>query len=199
MRLVSATDPSALDNALAVLRAGGIVVHATETCYGIACDIANADAIAKLFAIKHRPVAQPVSGLFASVDQAKQYVEWTARADELAAKHLPGPLTLILPLLQNSRLFPTPAGGTTLGVRISSHSLAQQLVESFGSPLTTTSANIHGEPNPYNAQAILDRFSSEEHQPDLLLDAGTLPHVPPSTVVDVSAEGTTRRQGGIAV
>ncbi len=98
----------AIADALTVLQNGGVVAHATETCYGLACDLSNPDAVTKLFAIKQRPESQPVSALFASVDEAKKYVEWNDRAEELAAQYLPGPLTLILPLRSDSpkKLFP---------------------------------------------------------------------------------------------
>jgi len=86
-----------IDAAIATLKAGGIVMHATETCYGIACDLTNPDAVKKLFAIKKRPEQQPVSALFSSIESAKLYVDFSDRALELAQKYLPGPLTLVLP------------------------------------------------------------------------------------------------------
>jgi L-threonylcarbamoyladenylate synthase len=198
--------PSALAEALAVLRQGGIVAHATETCYGLACDMSNADAVAKLFAIKQRPVTQPVSALFASVKQAKQYVQWNERAASLAAEHLPGPLTLILPLRSDASTslcvvpndqFPIP-NFQTLGIRISSHPSAQALVEGYGSPISTTSANIHGLPNPYSVEDILTQFANAPFQPDLILDNGPLPHTPPSTVIDITQEeDRTVRKGDV--
>lgn len=199
--------PATIAEALRVLRAGGVVCHATETCYGLACDLTNPAAVAKLFAIKKRPHAQPVSALFSSVDDAKGYVEWTERAEELAAKYLPGPLTLILPMRQDPphALYPIPAGNEeraneqrTLGIRVSSHPLARELAEGFRSPLSTTSANIHSELNPYDAQSILARFEDEDDRPDLIIDSGTLPPVPPSTVMDLTKNGNILREGDLA-
>ena len=60
--------------------------------------LTNPDAIRKLFAIKHRPADQPVSALFPDVDEAKKWVEWNDEASASRKNHLPGPLTLILPL-----------------------------------------------------------------------------------------------------
>ncbi|MDO8649468.1 MAG: L-threonylcarbamoyladenylate synthase [Candidatus Peregrinibacteria bacterium] len=182
-------DEAGLHAALDVLERGGIVAHATETCYGLACDIANPDAVALLFSVKRRPLDQPVSALFPSIAEAKRYVEWPAQAEALA-KNLPGPLTLILHLRTDSPhpLFPTPNGGATIGVRVSSHPVAQALVERFGRPLTTTSANIHGNPSPYSEEEILEQYSAREPSPDLLLSSGTLPHILPSTVVNIAGE-----------
>lgn len=197
MHLLPAT---AINEAVAVLKAGGVIAHATETCYGLACDLGNPDAVSKLFDIKQRPRTQPVSALFASVEQAKEYVEWNEEAERLAALHLPGPLTLILPLKVSA---PTPlhaiAEGvsTTIGVRISPNPVAVALVTALGRPISTTSANIHGEKNPYSAQVIMERFARETHQPDIVLDSGELAVVPPSTIMDLASGGDTRRQGNL--
>ena len=75
MKIVDASDDG-IQKALEVLRAGGVVAHATETCYGLACDLGNAEAVEKLFAIKKRPDAQPVSALLASIEQAQKYTQW---------------------------------------------------------------------------------------------------------------------------
>src|SRR5262245_56720739 len=109
MRLLPVS-AGALQEALSLLQNGGVVAHATETCYGLACDLRNPDAVTRLFVIKRRPLTQPVSALFASVEDAKRYVEWNDRAEELARTYLPGPLTLILPLRPDApaRLFPMP-------------------------------------------------------------------------------------------
>ena len=84
----------------------------------------------------------------------------------------------------------------SVGVRVSSHPLAQQLVADFGSPLSTTSANLHGQPNPYSAEDILSQFAQANHQPDLILDSETLPEVPPSKVVSLlsSQQAVLREQ-----
>ncbi len=189
MRILSA-DGDWLEVALEVIRSGGVVAHATETCYGLACDIGNQQAVARLFRVKRRPENQPVSALFTSISHAQRYVEWPQRAAELAGKYLPGPLTLVLPLLgaEMRRIFPMPKGGKTIGVRISPHPVARMLAEAYGEPLTTTSANIHGEPNPYSVSEILRQFEMVGEQPDVIVDSGVLPQNPPSQVIDLTAE-----------
>ena len=101
----------AIAAAIVILRDGGVVAHATETCYGFACDMTNETAVRKLFAIKERSEDHPVSALFPSVEEAKHYVLWNEEAEKLAADSLPGPLTLILPLLSSApqKLFPIPS------------------------------------------------------------------------------------------
>lgn len=213
MKIIPFSD-NAIAEAIAVLKSGGVIAHATETCYGLACDLSNIDAVKKVFAIKQRPEQQPISGLFTSVEEAKMYVEWNDRAEELALQYLPGPLTMILPMRHDapSKLFPvvrdplsetdsrkTENGKRTIGVRISSSPVAQSLADAFGSPLSTTSANVHGKPNPYSAADIAEQFADQPVQPDLVLDSGTLPQNPPSTVVNLSESDQIHRQGSIKV
>lgn len=184
MRIITPT-ASALQEAVDALREGKIVVHPTETCYGIACDLRSREAVERLFRIKKRPTDKPISGLFATTDEV---LKWVVQNEQGAAlfQELPGPLTVILPLRENAGIYPTPSGGETLGVRVSSLPLAQQLAAIAGFPISTTSANIHGEANPYSAEDIATRFEKEEYRPDLILDAGILPPTPPSRVVDAT-------------
>jgi len=188
MKVVPFTEDG-FTEALGVLKNGGVIAHATETCYGLACDLTNPEAVEKLFQIKDRPMTQAVSALFESVEQAKEYVEWNDLAEELAAKYLPGPLTMIMTMRSDAprKLFATPEGTTqTIGVRISSHATAQALVEAFGSPLSTTSANVHGEPNPYSPGDISEQYAAHAIVPDLVSDDGSLLKNDASTVIDIT-------------
>lgn len=198
MHIVS-PNTSGIAEALEVLKAGGVVAHATETCYGLACDLRNPEAVKKLFAIKKRPANMPVSALFPSVEDAKKYVVWNDRAEEWAEKALPGPLTLILPMRADApfALHPTADDSSkTIGVRVSPHSVALTLIEQFGSPLSTTSANIHGKPNPYAATDITTQFTNVSDTPDLIIDSSILPQTPPSKIVDLTgSEERTVRAG----
>lgn len=176
-----------LRQALQVLAEGGTVAHATETCYGLACDLSNAKAVERLFQVKERPLQQPVSGLFADLELVKQYVEWNELAEELSAQ-LPGPLTIIVRLRSDApkALFPTPNGNNTVGIRISPHRVAMELAKQFGSPVSTTSANIHGHLDSYSPQDIMDQFLDAKFRPDLIINSGALQNNPPSRIIDVS-------------
>ncbi len=163
MELLPDGDP-ALTKALAILRSGGCIAHATETCYGIACDLSNLSAVERLFAIKQRPATLPVSALFASVDVARDYVDWTPLAQKLADQYLPGPLTLVLPLRSDvsPRLYPLTANSypLTIGVRISSHPLAMDLAHGSPAPIATTSANLHGQPEAYDSKMLIAQWKN---------------------------------------
>lgn len=181
--------PDSLNAAAQCLLSGGIVCHPTETCYGLACDLTNHRAVERLFALKRRPANKPVSGLFSSLEDAKRYVEWNAAAESLA-NYFPGPLTIILSLRVAAphALFPLPCNAgdsvTSIGVRVSSQPIAAALVQLVGRPVSTTSANVSAEPEPYDRASVLAQFAAVDAQPDLVLDGGTLPRTPPSTIID---------------
>ncbi len=195
MRILPAT-PESLPEAVRILRGGGIVAYPTETCYGFAVDMTNPDAVAKLFALKKRPLDQPVSALFPDVDMAKQYVKWNEKAEKLASQFLPGPLTLILPLRTDAHHLlinqSTNKLTNSMGVRVSSHPFARQLASAFGKPISTTSANLHGQPNPYSIDDIQKQFGDEALRPDLVIDAGPLEQTPPSTIIDLTNTKNSR-------
>lgn len=215
MRVLPASNEN-LEEAVSIIRNGGVVAHPTETCYGFACDLTNPEAVKKLALLKKRPKGQPISALFASLEEAAVWVEWNEKAEELAQQYLPGPLTIILPLknrggksgaiyryiesVEDVSGNAKERKGGTLGIRVSSYPIAQKLSELCKVPLSTTSANLHGKPEPYSAEEILEQFRREKLQPDLILDGGSLPPAPPSTVVLVKEGGIdVVRQGGITV
>ncbi len=183
-----------MDEAVRVIARGGIVAHATETCYGFACDLTNPSAVSKLFALKNRSEDHSISALFPSLEKAKEWVEWNEQAEKLAKEHLPGPLTIVLPLKK------AKGNGETLGIRISSHPVAEYLATHADVPLSTTSANLHGKPSPYSPEEILEQFRGRALQPDLILDSGRLSDALPSTVVSIlNGEIRTIRRGAIRV
>jgi L-threonylcarbamoyladenylate synthase len=187
---VLATSPAAITKAIDMLRGGGIVIHATETCYGIACDMSNVQAVERLFAIKKRPADKPVSALFASIESAKEYLTFNDAALQLARTHLPGPLTIILPLKPDApQIYPVPTqlSAGSVGLRISSHPTAMTIAEGCAKPISTTSANIHGQPETYSYADILAQLQDGE-LPDLILDDGVLAKTPPSTIVAFDAD-----------
>lgn len=188
---------------ISTMQSGGVVVYPTETTYGIGCDATNAAAVARVFAVKHRPEGKGVTLLTASSDPWGDMVaQWRPELRMLAERFWPGALNVVLPMREDSLVVPQCCTGTTISLRQSSHPIASALANGLGAPLVSTSANISGEPERYNTQEIFDRFSQEALQPDLIFDAGTLPHRPPSTLITWD-EATQRvivlRQGEIIV
>lgn len=181
--------------AIQALREGKVIAHPTETCYGLAVSILSQAAVERLYSIKKMPSDKPVSLLVAHLEQAKRYGSFSEKALILAQKYWPGPLTLIVPRTPELPQWINP-GNDWVGMRISSHPLAQALVEGVGNPITTTSANLSGDREAYSVQEIEATGLSL----DFILDGGTLPSVKPSTLVKVEEENLiVLRQGEIHI
>ena len=175
--------PAAIATAARVLETGGLVAFPTETFYGLGAHALDAAAVERIFRAKGRPDDKPLLVLVDSVAMVERVArEVSPRAHRLMARHWPGALTLVLPA--QASLPPALTAGTgTIGVRLSSHPVARALVAALGAPVTAPSANPHGAPSPRTADEVLGALGTGL---DLVLDAGTTPGGPPSTVLDLT-------------
>jgi L-threonylcarbamoyladenylate synthase len=142
--------PSAqIADAAAALKAGGLVILPTETVYGLAADAANALAVARLYEAKGRPAFNPLIAHVADVETARRIGRFDARAEALAARFWPGPLTLVLPIADQQAVCDLArAGLDTVAVRAPAHPVARALLAAFGGALAAPSANRSGRPSP---------------------------------------------------
>lgn len=185
--------PEARDEAIRVLRAGGIVALPTDTVYGIGVALDTAGGIERLFAAKQRPPDKAIALLLADAEQAAEIGEINATAAALASAFWPGGLTLVV----NRRADrPLPAALTadlpTVGLRVPDHDAPRALARGVG-PLPTTSANRSGEPEAGDADAIEALLGDAV---DLILDGGPAHGGPASTVVDATSEPPRILRGG---
>lgn len=164
------------------LRAGEVVMHATETCYGLAADIFNKSALEKLYKIKKMDESKPVSMMVSGLAEAQKYAEFNELALRLAERFWPGPLAIILP---GKKILPDffNAGSKTVGIRCPDSAVSQELISAFGGPLTTTSANISGLPEVYKVEDFLAQLQEGDLRPGVILDSGEIPKNAPSTIV----------------
>ena len=138
-----------LTRAVAVLKAGGVVLHATEGVWGLACDPFDLAAVGKVLTLKQRPVAKGLIVVGASADDFALElagIEAVARARVLAS--WPGAHTWVLP----NRQFPAwiTGGRDSVAVRVSGHPQVRALAAAFGGPIVSTSANPGGRPPARN-------------------------------------------------
>ena len=180
---------AAIARALTHLRDGGILAYPTETLYGFGTMIDN-DAVERLVRLKRRPPAKPFLLLISDTRMLGRLgLHMTQPAAMLAARHWPGPLTLVLPGGENripARLR-GPEGG--VAVRWTPHVGLQRLIAALGDPITSTSANRPGEPAATSAKEVLTQFGSAIAGGDvMLLDAGKLATDTASTVVDCTGK-----------
>ncbi|MBU0661478.1 threonylcarbamoyl-AMP synthase [Patescibacteria group bacterium] len=183
------------------LKRGKTIVYPTETCYGLGCDATNQKAVDQLFAIKERQQGKTMLVLMADIAMAKEYVIWNPLLDQLAQMYWPGPLTVVASVHADTALAKGIIHETeTIAFRVTSHPLAHELVATLGVPLVSSSANIASLDSPYDVDDIKSMFAGKEHQPDILIDAGTLSHKAPSTIVRVDPDHISiLRQGELII
>ncbi len=193
MKIININDPEAVRSAAKVLQSGGVVMHPTETCYGLAVDIFNEKALEKLYGIKGRNEKKPVSILVSSLEMAQKYGDFSEKALELAEKYWPGPLSIVVLRSENLPEFVNP-GENFVSIRFSNFEFCTKLVLVLGRPVTTTSANKTGEPQLYNVD--LNGFEGVE----LTIDGGELLKNKPSTIVKVNGDSVeVLRQGDLVL
>ena len=167
------------------LRAGKLLAYPTETVYGLG-SAPTVAALAALSNLKGRPEGKPFLLLISGRRMAEEWgLVFTASASVLAEAFWPGPLTLVL--RGGEGRLPDELRGREGGiaVRYTSHAGIARLVTATGKPLTSTSANRPGGPAAPGPGRLVELFSPEERNGELLvLDGGVLGNVPPSTLVD---------------
>jgi L-threonylcarbamoyladenylate synthase len=179
-----------------LLRGGRLVVFPTETVYGLGANALDADAVAKIYAVKGRPATSPLIVHVASIEMAKPLAaEWPATADLLTKKFWPGPLTVVVKK-QPAIPFIVTAGLNTVGLRMPAHPVALALIRAVGIPLAAPSANRFTEISPTTAEHVRHSLGSDV---DLILDGGPCEIGIESTVISLAgARPVLLRPGGIS-
>ncbi len=151
------------------LRAGELVVFPTETVYGLGANASDPAAVRKIFQVKGRPADHPV---IVHLDNPRYLHRWVAdmpdSAEKLAARFWPGPLTLILPKAENVNDIVT-GGQDSIGIRVPSHPIAQQLLTAFGGGIAAPSANRFGRLSPTKPEHVRDELGTAV---EVILDGG---------------------------
>jgi L-threonylcarbamoyladenylate synthase len=176
---------AALRPAIAQLHSGRVLAYPTETVYGFGTAV-DAASVQSLVDLKGRPPGKPFLLLIAGSDMLERLgLHMPGYAGNLAARHWPGPLTLVLPGGEHrvpSRLR-GPEGG--VAVRWTPHAGLTRLIRAYGEPITSTSANRPGVPPATSASEIVEQWGAALSRGLLrTLDAGRLTESRPSTVVD---------------
>jgi L-threonylcarbamoyladenylate synthase len=158
-----------IEEAVQALRAGELVVFPTETVYGLGANATDPAAVRKIFEVKKRPADHPV---IVHLDNPRYLHRWVADinsvAEKLAAAFWPGPLTLILPKAGNVNDVVT-GGQDSIGIRVPSHPIAQQLLTAFGGGIAAPSANRYGRLSPTKPEHVKDELGDAVR---VILDGG---------------------------
>jgi L-threonylcarbamoyladenylate synthase len=169
-----------IEEAVEALRAGDLVVFPTETVYGLGANASDPAAVRKIFQVKGRPADHPV---IVHLDNPRYLHRWVsnmpAAAEKLAARFWPGPLTLILPKAEKVNDIVT-GGQDSIGIRVPSHPIAQQLLTAFGGGIAAPSANRFGRLSPTKPEHVRDELGTAIQ---VILDGGESPIGLESTIV----------------
>lgn len=142
-----------VDEAVRVLREGGIILYPTDTVWGLGCDATNAKAVDRIYRLKRSENKKSMLVLCASADMVVRYVN---RAPGIAFEVMEmatSPLTLILPGATGVAANLIPDEGT-LGIRVPDHEFCRRMLRALQRPVVSTSANISGEATPAGLQEV---------------------------------------------
>ncbi len=195
VRIVPESDGASGDEAVRVLRDGGLVCYPTDTVYGIGAAAGDDAAVRRLFAVKGRSLDKPLPLLLADVSDAARVAEVTPLAKALAGRFWPGALTIVMRKAVSCRSLAL-AGGDTVALRVPDHGLVRRIVRALGEPITGTSANRSGARAPVSAAEVAFQMGE---MVELIIDGGQSRTGLESTVIDITHdEPEIVREGAVS-
>lgn len=187
-------DPEKIDEAVAILKNGGVIGFPTETFYGLGTDARNEAAIANIFAVKGRDFNNPILVVIGDPEHVDLFADdIPAQARALMQRFWPGPVTILFSASAAVSQTLT-AGSGKIGIRLTSHPIARELSRKLGGPLTATSANLSGAPECSTAAEVLAQL---EGKIDGIVDGGITPGGKGSTIVDATVSPVTVLREGV--
>ena len=176
-----------INKAVDVLKSGGVILYPTDTVWGLGCDATNEEAVAKINAIKGRAADKSFIVLLNSDNQLQSYVTEIPDVAYELIEYAENPLTIIFSGAKNLAKNVINSDGT-VGIRVVKHSFCEQLIQRFRRPITSTSANISGEPTP----RFFDEISQDLIEAvDYVVDFEQDLRIPkkPSTIIKLGPSG----------
>lgn len=137
-----------VEQAVAALQNGEVIAYPTEGVFGVGCNPDSPDAVQKLLAVKEREKHKGLILIAASIEQLDDYVDFASLSDDVKSQVTatwPGPVTWVMPAKANVSDWVT-GQFETVAVRVTDHPLVQELCLHYGKPITSTSANLSGQP-----------------------------------------------------
>lgn len=188
------TDWYFLTECAKMLAEGKTVAFPTETVYGLGADALNKCAVESIYAAKNRPPQKPLSVCVSDVDMADTIAFVNDDARLLFDKLLPGPLTLVLPK-RNVISDIVTAGLSTVGVRVPSNFIAQELVKISQKPLALPSANLSGQGALCKGEDVVRALLGKV---DAIIDAGETSLKTESTIISLVDKPKILRLGAVS-
>ena len=184
----------AIDAGVAIIKKGGVVAFPTETCYALAADATNPEAIKKIYEIKGRDPYRPLPIIVSDSHMAEEHCVLDERARKLISVFMPGPLTIVV---EKKSSLPDILTQKGVAFRIPGKEFTRLFVQQAEVPLISTSANMSGKTPIYRFDELKQTFDGKI---DMIIDAGNLPPVRPSTIIDLRGRDPIAvREGPLSV
>jgi tRNA threonylcarbamoyl adenosine modification protein (Sua5/YciO/YrdC/YwlC family) len=180
--------PRKIEAAVEVLHRGGVAAYPTDSIYALGCALEAREAIERIYRAKGMKKNQRLALICPDLSSASEFGMFSQTAFRLAQRIFPGPYTLVVPATRSVPRTLTDNKRRTVGIRVTSHPIAQALARSLGRPLLTTSAIAPetGEPCR-DADEVLEAFGKHL---DVVIDTEQTPGEP-STVIEVDGDTIT--------
>jgi len=176
--------PRVVEQIVAALRSGAVMLYPTDTVYAIGCDLNSKNAVQRVRQIKQISNDKPLTFLCPSLSNIAQYAEVSDVAYRLMKSLIPGAYTFILPATKLvPKLVMNPKRKTT-GIRVPDSAICSALLSSLGNPVISTSAHVEDEDSDRPDQAQL--FDHFEKLVDVIVDNGQEPEYEVSTILDLT-------------
>jgi len=181
-------NPRKIEQAIEILHRGGVAAYPTDSIYALGCAIESRDAIERIYRAKQMHKNQRLALICPDLSTASQFGQFSNTAFRLAQRIFPGPYTLVVPATHEVPRTLTHHKRRTVGIRITSHPIAQAIAQGLGRPLLTTSAIAPGTDEPCrDAEEVLEAFGKFL---DVVIDSEQTPAAP-STVIEVEQDTIT--------
>lgn len=181
-------NPRKIEQAVEILHGGGVAAYPTDSIYALGCAIESRDAIERIYRAKGMHRNQRLALICPDLSTASEYAIFSQTAFRLAQRIFPGPYTLVVPATREVPKTLTDSKRRTVGIRVTSHPIAQALAKGLGRPLLTSSAVAPETHEPCrDAEEILELFGNHI---DVVIDTEQTP-AEPSTVLEVHGEDIT--------
>ncbi|HZF17450.1 MAG TPA: L-threonylcarbamoyladenylate synthase [Steroidobacteraceae bacterium] len=171
--------------AVAIVRAGGLIVYPTDSCYALGCHIGDKDALERIRRIRAADRHHHFTLVCRDLSEIARYARVDNRQYRFLKAHTPGPFTFLLAATRETpRRLQNPRR-RTIGIRVPDHAVPQLLLAELGEPLMSSTLLLPGDAQPLtDAREIRDRL---QHEVQAVLDGGNC-GLEPTTVIDLAIE-----------
>jgi len=174
--------------AAAIVRAGGLIVYPTDSCYALGCHIGDKDALERIRRIRNADRHHHFTLVCRDLSEIARYARVDNRQYRFLRTHTPGPFTFLLAATRETpRRLQNPRR-RTIGIRVPQHPVPQMLLAELGEPLMSSTLLLPGDAQPMtDAREIRDRL---QHVVEAVLDGGSC-GIEPTTVIDLAVDPPT--------